>query len=136
MRSLKGTQKQTKSHRKLTLLLCLGSVMTALAGYLLLNRGLWTFYAFAHLGALGVMGLICGAAAHLATRKHRDYWTAFALASVVPMLARIVAVLTISFREEGRFYCGGSVCLPVALFVTFFYLFAKKKLPLQEEHAE
>ena len=89
------------------------------------------FYAFAHLGALGVMGLFGSAAGYVATRKQRNYPAAFLLGFLLPIIAALAAVLAFWLPEGGHLYCGGVVCLAVGLVVVVVYLFVGKKPPLQ-----
>lgn len=117
------------------LLLSLACLIIGTAGYFTLPRGVWAFYVSAHLGALGVMGLFGVAAGALAVKKGRDFWPAFYLGSALPILAGIMAVVVFLLGEEGRLYCGGSVCLLAAALVVLVYALVKAKVPPQVDHA-
>lgn len=108
-------------------LISLGGLVIGSIGYFVLSRDLWVFYFFAHLGALGVMGLFGSLAGTLADRKSRSFWTAFVLGAVFPIVAGIVAVLVFLWGVSGQLYCGGSVSLVAAVLVTLFYLLVSKK---------
>jgi len=123
------------SIEKTVLLLSLSSLVVGSVGYFSLQRDLWIFYFFAHLGALGVMGLFGSAAGILARKKLRSYWTAFWLGFLLPIISGIVAVLLFLWVVNGHLYCGGSVSLLVAVPVVIFYLLAKKKTPPQTGYA-
>ena len=99
-------------------------------GYFSLPHGLTIFYIFAHLGAVGLLGLIGGAVGILARKKGRAYSTAFFLGSLLPIITGLVAVV-IFILVRGHLYCGGSVSLAVAVLVLLIYaLTGKKSLPL------
>ena len=103
--------------------LSLGVLSVGVAGYLSLPRGSWGFYFFAHLGALGVVALFGCAAGFLARRRRRAFWTAFGVASLVPIAAGAIAVL-VFWVKRGHLYCGGAVTLPVALLILMVYVLA------------
>ena len=126
---------KTVSGAKWMLLVSLGLLIIGCIGYFSSPRGLLIFYVFAHLGALGLLGLFGSAAGVLARKKLRGYWTAFLLGSLLPIILGIVAVLAFWLGEEGHLYCGGSVSLAVATLVAVFYLLAKKKTLPQSRHA-
>ena len=108
---------------KRVLLISLGALIVGCIGYFSSPRGLPIFYVFAHLGALGLLGLIGGAVGILARKKGRDYLTALALGSLLPIAAGLVAVAMV-----GRpIPCGGLVSLAVAFLVAVAYISAKKK---------
>ena len=113
--------------QKWTLLFSLGLLIVGSAGYLLLHRDFWIFYVFAHLGALGVIGLLASSAGTLARKKRRGYWRAFSLVTVLSIFSGIVAVLIFSLGEEAQLYCGGSVSLAIAILMIISYWLAKKK---------
>ena len=107
-------------------LVSLGLLLVGALGYFSLSRGHWIFYLFAHLGALGVMGLFGSLTAWLARRKSRNLPAAFALGFAFPVLAGIAAVLVFYLAVDGNWYCGGSVSLAAAVLVTLYYLVVKK----------
>jgi hypothetical protein len=104
-----------------TLLLSLGLLVVGAAGYFALERGTWTFYALAHVGALGAIGLLATSAAVLAKVKRRDYWRAFSLTTALSIISGALAVLVFLLGEDGALYCGGSVCLGVAIVMIAVY---------------
>ena len=118
---------KTVSGAKWMLLVSLGLLIIGCIGYFSSPRGLLIFYVFAHLGALGLLGLFGSAAGVLARKKRRGYWTAFSLCSLLPIISGTAAVLVFWLGEEGNLYCGGSVSLAVAILVLISYLLAKKK---------
>lgn len=97
-------------------------------GYFSLPRGAVIFYISAHLGALGLLGLIGSAAGALARRKGRSYSTAFFLGSLLPIAAGLVAVALFAALVGGRISCGGSVSLAVAVIVVASYSFMSRKV--------
>jgi len=80
---------RTVSREKWMLLVSLCLLIIGCIGYSSLSRGLITFYVFAHLGALGLLGLFGIAAGALARKKFRNYWTAFLLGSLFPIILGI-----------------------------------------------
>ena len=115
------------STQKKMSLAALGLLVIGSIGYFVLSRDLWGFYFFAHLGALGVMGLSGSVAGALAQRKSRSFWRAFALGAILPIIAGIVAVLIFLWGVNGRLFCGGSVSLAIAVLVALYYLLVSKK---------
>ena len=115
---------------KWTILLSAGLLIAGSAGYFTLQRGTWPFYAFAHLGALGVVGLLACLAGRLAKTKLRGYWTAFLAVTVLSIASGVVAVLAVFWSRGGELCCGGSVSLPVAILVIAVYALTRKRSPL------
>jgi hypothetical protein len=113
---LQPTATAAASGLRFALPLSLGLLSVGAIGYLSLPRGFWGFYFFAHLGALGVVALFGCAAGFLARRRRRGFWTAFGLASLVPIGTGAIAVLAF-WVTRGHLYCGAAVTLPVALLV-------------------
>jgi hypothetical protein len=111
------------SLEKQVLLVSLGVLIVGCIGYFVLPRGPLIFYVFAHVGALGLLGLIGGAVGILARKKGRGYLTALLLGSLLPIVSGLVAVAMI----RGEKPCGGSVSLAVAALVVLAHLFTKKK---------
>jgi peptidoglycan/LPS O-acetylase OafA/YrhL len=114
-----------------TSLFSLGLLIIGIIGYFSLNRDLWLFYVFAHVGALGVIGLLAGVAGFVAKKKQRSYWKAFVVVTVSSIVSGLIAVLILFAGEEGQLYCGGTVSLAVAIVLIILYLFMKKKASLQ-----
>ena len=120
---LQPTARAAASGFRFALPLSLGLLSVGVIGYLSLPRGSWGFYFFAHLGALGVVGLFGCAAGALASRKRRASWTAFGLATLVPIGAGAIAVLAF-WVKRGHLYCGAAVTLPVALLMVVAHALA------------
>ena len=95
-------------------------------GYFSLPRGP-IFYIFAHLGALGLLGLIGCAIGILARKKGYSYWTAFLLGCLLPVVAGLIAVV-LFVQIQGHLYCGGAVSLALAILVAIFYALLKKRV--------
>ncbi|MCP4580370.1 MAG: hypothetical protein GY839_02035 [candidate division Zixibacteria bacterium] len=112
---------------KWVLLSSLIALIIGCIGYFSLDRGLPLFYTFAHLGALGVLGLIGGVASILARKKGRSYWMALLLSILLPIVAGIVGALMIGNQVS----CGGSLSLLIAIIVTGFYALISKKTSLE-----
>lgn len=73
------------------------------------------------------MGLFGVAAGFIAVRKQRHFTTAFLLGSLLPIVTGLAAVGVFLLGQNGRLYCGGSVCLAVALAVVISYLIIGRK---------
>jgi energy-coupling factor transporter transmembrane protein EcfT len=116
---------------KWTSLLSLSLLIVGSTGYFSLHRDSWIFYVFAHMGALGVIGLLACAAGVVARMKRRNYWRAFIIVTLLPIISGLVAVLIFLMGEEGHLYCGGVVSLAVSILLIVFYLLLKKKAPPQ-----
>jgi uncharacterized membrane protein len=117
---------KAKPLEKRVLLISLGILIVGCIGYFILSRGTLMFYLLAHLGALGLLGLVGGALGILARKKHRGYWAAFLLGSFLPIALGIMAVV----YSGGQFTCGGSVSIAAAILIFVVYLLAKKKIRL------
>ena len=84
---------------------------------------LWIRYVFAHIGGLGIIGLMASGAAAIARRKGRDYGSAFFVGLVTPIMLGTSSVGVV--HTLGGHGCGGIVSLFAALVVTGFYSLAK-----------
>jgi hypothetical protein len=115
------------SKGKKVFIISLIAFIISILSYFLLSRDFWMFYLFAHIGAMGVMGLFGCLVGYLANKKQRDYWTAFLLGSILPIVLGLLAVLYFYIKQDGVLYCGGSVSLLVALLVVLSYLIVRKK---------
>lgn len=122
---------KSRFRMKWTFLLSLIVILIGCIGYFSLPRGHLLFYVFAHLGALGVLGLIGGAAGLLARRKSRSYVVALLLGIILPIVAGI-AVVMISGNQVS---CGGSISLIVAILVVAFYALIRRKGILKAGYA-
>jgi len=105
------------------LLLSLGLLVLGLAGYVVF-AGLWVRYIFAHVGGLGILGLLGCWAAATAKKKGYNHLKALFLGFVLPVVLGVVSVGVV--YASGGHGCGGIVSLSVALVVVVFYSLAKK----------
>lgn len=125
---------QSVVREETAILLSFGCLIIGCFGYFTLKSDLWLFYFFAHLGALGLLGLCGCATGELAKRRVRRYWKAFTLGFLLPIVTGILGVLVFLWGVDGQLYCGGSVSLLTAIGVLIFYLLAKQKsLPVAEQ---
>ena len=111
------------SLQKGVLLASLIVLIIGVVGYFSLPRGTISMYVFAHIGALGLLGLIGGGVGALAQKKGRSYTTALLLGGALPIAVGLIAVAMV----RGQTPCGGSVSLAVALLVAVAYVSAKKR---------
>lgn len=106
------------------LLLFLGLSVAGLAGYVTFAN-LWIRYIFAHIGGLGVIGLLACWAGAIAKKKGRGYWGAFSLGLMIPIILGIGSVGVVHIL--GGHGCGGIISLLAAVGVILYYVLAKKK---------
>ena len=103
------------------LLLFLGLLIIGVIGYFTLhNIGIHT--VFAHIGGLGIIGLLGGLTGIIAMKKGYGYWKAFLLGLILPVLVGVIAVLLTQ-----TFSCGGSPSLGVALLIVIIYSLIKRR---------
>ena len=108
--------------------------LIGLAGYVVF-AGLWVRYIFAHIGGLGVIGLLGCLAGSIAIKKDRSYGKAFFAGFVPPIILGVIAVGLV--YASGGHGCGGIVSLSVAAVVIVFYgLIKKKSVGKPAEHAK
>jgi hypothetical protein len=104
------------------ILLFLGLLFAGLAAYAgFADHG--PRFIFAHIGGLGVIGLLACWAGAIAKKKGRGYWGAFSLGLIAPIMLGISSVGVV--HSLGGHGCGGIVSLFVALAVIIFYSLAK-----------
>lgn len=125
---------ESGSHERTIRHLSWGVLLIGMIGYFSLPRETWIFYVFAHLGALGLLGLAGSLAGYVAIRKGRSYWKAFFLNSLFPLVVGVVAVLIFFLRAGGQLYCGGSVSLLIAVLMIVFYLLVRPTTPTTIQH--
>ena len=106
------------------LLLFLSLLVIGLASYVVF-AGLWVRYIFAHIGGLGVLGLLACWAGAIAKKKGRSYWGAFSLGLMTPVMLGVSSVGVV--HTLGGHGCGGIVSLFVAIAVVLYYHLAKKR---------
>jgi len=102
----------------------LGLCITGSAGYLFCSD-LWIRYLFAHIGGLGIIGLLACLAGSLAKKKGHGYWRAFYIGFVPPIALGIISVCVV--HALGGHGCGGIVSLSVATAIILFYSLTKKR---------
>jgi hypothetical protein len=110
---------------KMMPLLFLGLLIIGVIGYFAL-RNLSIDFIFAHVGGFGIIGLFGCLAGIISKKKGYDYWQAFLLGLVLPVILGFIAVLVI-FPPDPELACGGSVSLGAAILIVIFYTFAKYK---------
>jgi hypothetical protein len=104
------------------ILLFLGLLFAGLAAYAgFADHGLR--FIFAHIGGLGVIGLLACWAGAIAKKKGRGYWGVFYLGLIAPIMLGVSSVVVVHCL--GGHGCGGIVSLFVALAVIIFYSLAK-----------
>ena len=89
----------------------------------------WMRYFFAHLGALGVIGLFSCLAGSIAARKGFSYKRAVLSGFFSPIILGIIAAYLIDppKKEWVPSVCGGAVSLGVALMVVIIYFALKER---------
>ena len=111
-----GITRESRIH-----LLFLGLLIIGVIGYLAF-RNLWTGSIFAHVGGLGIIGLIGGFVGIIAKKKGYDYWRAFILGFILPIILGVIAVLLVEPMS-----CGGSPSIAAALLIVIIYSFIKRR---------
>jgi len=102
-------------------LLFLGLLIIGVIGYFAL-RNLGINNVFAHIGGLGIIGLLGSLAGIIAKKKGYGYWKAFLFGLFLPILIGVIAVLL-----PQTFSCGGSPSLAAALLIIIIYSLIKRK---------
>ena len=105
------------------LLFFLSLIVVGLAGYVIFASPRIR-YVLAHVGGLGVIGLLACWAGAVAKKKGYSYWKAFFLGFVPPIVLGIISTAAVYIM--GGHGCGGIVSLFVAAVVVLFYSLAKK----------
>jgi hypothetical protein len=122
---------RTNSGMSLARKIFLFSLITLISGligyFAFLNH--WVRFIFAHIGALGIIGLFASLAGFIAGRKNLNYKKAVLVGFFPPIILGIIAdYLVDPPRENGLpSSCGGIVSLAIALIVIIIYFVAKKK---------
>jgi len=101
-----------------------GLIVAGLAGYAVFTSH-WIRYVFAHVGGLGVIGLMACWAGAIAKKKGHSYWKAFSLGFALPIVLGIISTAAVSVM--GGHGCGGIVSLLIAAVVVLFYSLARKR---------
>ena len=102
-------------------LLFLALLIIGVMGYLALSN-LWTGSIFAHVGGLGIIGLLGGFAGMIAKKKGYDFWKAFLLAFILPIFLGVIAVSLVEPMS-----CGGSPSIAAVLLIIIIYSFTKRR---------
>lgn len=108
------------------LLISLTFLVSGMLGYFVYwNQGIR--YIFAHVGALGIIGLFSWLAGTLAARKNLHEKRAVLFGLIPPVVLGIAAVYLVDPPEKGIMpsSCGGIVSLGIASIVIILYLFKK-----------
>jgi hypothetical protein len=87
---------------------------------------LWTDFIFGHLGGLGIVGILGGFTAIIASRKGYSYWNVFLFGFIYPIIFGVFFAFVIYPLS-----CGGSVSIAVALLIVIFYSLVKKNYGVQ-----
>ncbi len=106
------------------LLFFLGLIVVGSAGCLVF-AGSWVRYVFAHIGGLGIIGLLACWAGSIARKKGLNYWKAFFVGLMIPSILGVISVGVV--HVLGGHGCGGIVSLPVAILVILYYRLVKKQ---------
>lgn len=117
--------KQTSINKKefliFTVILVIGII-----GFLIFGHTT-TGHIFAHVGGLGIVGLLAGLSGFIARKKNYNYRKIFLLAFLLPIILGLI-VVGIVYLAKGIVYCGGGVSLGVAvIFLITILLFRKSK---------
>ncbi len=103
------------------ILLFLGLLIIGVIGYLTL-RNLLIGSIFAHVGGLGIIGVLGGFVGIIAKNKGYDYWKAFLIGFILPIIVGFIAVLLVE-----PISCGGSPSLAAALIIVIIYSFTRRR---------
>lgn len=89
-------------------------------------RNTLTGYIFAHVGGLGILGLLAGLSGIIAGRKNYNYRKIFLLSFLLPIILGML-VVGLVFILQGIVYCGGGVSLIVAVIILICILLFRKR---------
>ena len=106
---------------RMIFLLSLGFLIIGIIGYFALDN-LLIGSIFAHVGGLGIIGLLGGFAGIIAKKKGYDYWQAFLLGFILPIFLGVISVLLVEPMS-----CGGSPSIAAALLIVIIYSFTKRR---------
>ena len=109
------------THRNL-LFMFIGLFIVGLFGYFSTESN-WIEFTFAHLGGLGILGVMGSFAGFIAMKKGFIYHKAFSLGLILPILLGIIPVFL--FKPIP---CGGSVSLAVSVLIVLYYSVAKRRV--------
>ena len=107
------------------------SIITLIFGLItyFIFRDHWIRYIFAHIGALGLIGLFACLTGAIAKKKGLNYRKAVLLGFFPSILLGIIVDYLIDPPRENGLpsSCGGIVSLAVALIIVIVYFIAKEK---------
>ena len=111
----------------------LGLIIIGFGGGYALREG-WLSFVLYHIGGLGATGLLACASAAIARNKGYDYWRAWLLAFLAPLLLGLIAAYLVPLGEhESRpAACGGSVSLALGLISVAVWAFMRRRQRVTE----
>ena len=109
------------THRNI-LLIFIVLFIIGLVGYFS-TESHWIELTFAHLGGLGILGVLGSFAGLLAKKKGFTYLKALSLGIILPILLGTIPVFL--FKPIP---CGGSVSLAVSVLIVLYYSIAKRRV--------
>ena len=109
------------THRNI-LLLFIVLFIVGIIGYFS-TESHWIEFTFAHLGGLGIVGVLGSFTGLIAMKKGFIYFKAFSLSLILPIL--FGSILVFLFKPIP---CGGSVSLAVSVLAVLYYSIAKRRV--------
>ena len=109
------------THRNI-LLIFIVLFIIGLVGYFS-TESHWIEFTFAHLGGLGILGVLGSFAGLIAKKKGFIYLKALSLGIILPILLGTIPVFL--FKPIP---CGGSVSLAVSVLIVLYYSIAKRRV--------
>jgi hypothetical protein len=103
------------------LLLFLGLLVIGVIGCFAL-RSLWMGSIFAHVGGVGIIGILSSLTGIIAKKKGYSYWKVFLIGLILPVCLGVIAVLLIE-----PISCGGSPSMGVALLLVIICSLIKRR---------
>ncbi len=85
-----------------------------------------TGHIFAHVGGLGIIGLLASLTGIVARKKNYNYRKIFLLAFFLPIILGLIVVVIV-FITNGIVYCGGGVSLAVAVIILISILLIRRR---------
>ncbi len=122
-----GSKKNIPIENKLDLLF-LGILSFSFLGAIAYRQH-WVGYIFFHTGALSIMGFYGCLSAIIAKSKGYNYWRAFSMAFLLPIILGLISAFLFNTNGEGDLplTCGGWVSLGSGIGVVVFFIFIKKR---------
>ena len=100
-------------------------LLIGIIGFLSFGHTL-TGHIFAHVGGVGILGLLAGLTGIVARRKNYSFRKTFLFGLFLPIILGLV-VVGIVFISQGIVYCGGGVSLAVAVIILISILLLRKR---------